>query len=177
MKKLLIASGLAALMLFGAAYVYAQGAPGPGPGHRGMGYHGSWGHGKDNPLTPEQKTKFQDLRRKFTQENAQLIGAMVAKRLELRSLWTDSKADSNTILQKEKEFTGLRDQMREKVVQMKLEACTFLTPEQISHLGQRWGKGRGRMMGDHPMRGPGSERGHGYGMGRGGMGPGHGVCY
>jgi Spy/CpxP family protein refolding chaperone len=175
MKKMIATLGLVALMLFGVTYVYAQG-PGFGPGHRGMHSQEFWGPGrpgKVSNLTPEQKTQFKELRRKFRQENAQLIGALVAKRLELQSLWTDPKADSNTLLQKEKELGGLQDQMREKVVQMKLEARKFLTPEQIANWKPGWGMGRGETMG-----GRGHMIGHGYRMGRGyGMGPGSGACY
>jgi Spy/CpxP family protein refolding chaperone len=163
MKKMIITLGLAVVMLLGVTYVYAQG-PGMGPGHRGM--QESWGPGKDYPLTPEQKTKLQELRRKFREENAKLIGAMVTKRLELQSLWTDPKADNKAILDKEKELRELQNQLRDKGIQMKLEARKFLTPEQIANFGPGCGMGpgygRGRMMGG------------GYGMGRGGMGPGSG---
>lgn len=165
MRKTIVALGLVAVMLLSVSYVYAQGA-GFGPGHREMRYQG-WGPGKENPLTPEQKTKFQELRRKFREENAQLIGAIVTKRLELQSLWTDPKADSNAILAKEKELRSLQNQMRDKVVQMKLEARKFLTPEQIANWKPGWGMGRGMMGG----------RGHMMGMDRGyRMGPG-GMCY
>jgi Spy/CpxP family protein refolding chaperone len=119
-------------------------------------------------LTSEQKAKFQELRRKFREENAKLIGSIVTKKLELRSLWTDPKADSKAILDKEKELRDLKNQLMDKAVQMRLEARKFLTPEQI----QNWKPGRGM--------GHGFGRGHmmggGYGMGQGGMGPGHG-CY
>lgn len=167
MKKTIVLLGLVALMVLGVTYVYAQG-PGMGPGHRGM--HESWSHGKDYPLTPEQKTKFQELRRKFREENAKLIGAMVTKRLELQSLWTDPKADSKAILDKERELRDLQNQLRDKAVQMRLEARKFLTPEQIQNWKPGWEKGRGHM------------KGGGYAMGRGGMGPGHGMgpgegCY
>jgi Spy/CpxP family protein refolding chaperone len=166
MKKMIITLGLAVVMLLGVTYVYAQG-PGMGPGHRGM--HESWGPGKDYPLTPEQKTKLQELRRKFREENAKLIGALVTKRLELQSLWTDPKADNKAILDKEKELRELQNQLRDKGIQMKLEARKFLTPEQIANFGPGCGMGpgygRGRMMGG------------GYGMGRGGMGPGSGCNY
>jgi Spy/CpxP family protein refolding chaperone len=161
MRKTIVALGLVAIMLLGVTYVYAQG-PGYGPRHRGM--HESWGPGKDDSLTPEQKTKFQDLRRKFREDNAKLIGAIVTKRLELQSLWTDPKADSKAILDKEKELRDLQNQLRDKAVQMRLEARKFLTPEQIQNWKPGWGKGGGHMMGG------------GRGMGRGGMGPGHG-CY
>ena len=163
---MIITLGLAVVMLLGVTYVYAQG-PGMGPGHRGM--HESWGPGKDYPLTPEQKTKLQELRRKFREENAKLIGALVTKRVELQSLWTDPKADNKAILDKEKELRELQNQLRDKGIQMKLEARKFLTPEQIANFGPGCGMGpgygRGRMMGG------------GYGMGRGGMGPGSGGNY
>jgi len=162
MKKTMTALGLVAVMLIGVTYVYAQG-PGFSPGHRGMHSQESWGPGKDYPLTPEQKTKFQELRRKFKEENAQLIGALVTKRLELQSLWTDPKADSKAILDKEKELRDLQNQMRDKVVQLKLEARKTLSPEQLAEFGTgcRMGPGFGR---GHMM-------GHGQGKGyRGGLG-------
>jgi Spy/CpxP family protein refolding chaperone len=165
MKKTIVLLGLVALMVLGVTYAYAQGR-GMGPGHKGM--HESWGPGKDSSLSPEQKTKFQELGRKFREENAKLIGAKVTKRLELQSLWADPKTDPKAILDKEKELRDLQNQLRDKGIQMKLEARKFLTPEQIANFGPGCGMGpgygRGRMMGG------------GYGMGRGGMGPGHG-CY
>jgi Spy/CpxP family protein refolding chaperone len=116
----------------------------------------SWSHGKGLNLTPEQKAKFQELRRKFIVENAQLIGALVAKRLELRSLWADPKADSKTILAKESDLRDLKNRMKDKVVQYKLEFRKSLTPEQIEKLGMMGGKHHGF---HH----------HGQGMGRPGM--------
>ena len=174
MKKMIVVLGLVAIMVLGVTYVYAQGQ-GMGPGHRGM--HESWGPGKDFSLTTEQKAKFQELRRKFRGENAKLTGAIVTKKLELQSLWTDPKADSKAILDKEKELRDLQNQMRDKAVQMRLEARKFLTPEQIENWKPGWGKGRG-----HMMAGDGHRMGGGYGMDRGGMGPGQGMgpgygCY
>jgi len=169
MRKMIVLLGLVAVMLLSVSYVYAQGygmGPGMGPGHRGM--HESWGPAKDYPLTPDQKAKFQELRRKFRDENAKLIGAMVTKRLELQSLWTDPKADPKAILDKERELRDLQNQMKDKAVQMRLEARKFLTPEQI----ENWKPGRGMGRGF----GRGQMMGGGYGMGPGGMGPGHG-CY
>jgi len=159
MRKTIVVLGLVALMVLGVTYVYAQG-PGMGPGHRGMGE--SWSHGKDSPLTSEQKTKFQELRRKFREENAKLIGAIVTKRVELQSLWTDPKADSKAILDKEKELRDLQNQMKDKAVQMRLEARKFLTPEQISGFGPGCGMGPG--FGRDHMKGQGMGMGRGYGM-------------
>jgi Spy/CpxP family protein refolding chaperone len=158
MKKMIITLGLAVVMLLGVTYAYAQG-PGMGPGHRGM--HESLGPGKDSPLSPEQKTKFQELRRTFREENAKLIGAMVTKRLELQSLWTNPKAESKAILDKEKELRDLQNQLRDKAIQMKLEARKFLTPEQIANFGPGCGMGPGFSGGHKKGYGPGAGRGYG----------------
>jgi Spy/CpxP family protein refolding chaperone len=163
MEKKIITLGLVALMLLvillGVTYVYAQGSgsgPGPGAGPR-WGEKHRWGSsepGKGLNLTPEQKASFREIRRKFIQENAQLIGALVAKRLELRSLWTDPKADSPAILAKEKELRDLQNQMRDKVIQAKLEARKILTPEQIGNW-KPWRMRHRGMMGHAPRRGCG----------------------
>jgi Spy/CpxP family protein refolding chaperone len=152
MKKAIMALGLVTVMFFGVSYAVAQ-EQGDPPRHGWMHGEKSWGQGKRLNLTPEQKAKFQELRRKFIGENAQLIGGLVAKRLELRSLWTDPKADSQAILAKEKELRDLQNRIRDKVIQYKLEARNSLTPEQIEKLGMMC---RRRF-------------GHGFGMGHSGM--------
>jgi Spy/CpxP family protein refolding chaperone len=164
MKKRVVILGLVAVMVLGVAYAFAQGpGSGPGPGHRP-----GWGQEKWSSLTPEQQTKFQELRQKLNDETAQLRGTMLTKRLELQSLWTNPKADPKAIVEKEKELRDLQNQIKDKAVQMRLEARKFLTPEQI----QNWKAGRGMGRGF----GGGHMMGHGPGMGRGGMGSGHG-CY
>ena len=168
MKKTLLALSLVTVLILGVTYVYAQG-PGFGPGHRGMASQESGGPGKWSSLTPEQKTKFQELRQKFNEETAQLRGSILTKRLELQSLWSNPKADSKAILDKEKELRTLQNQMKDKMVQYRLEARNFLTPEQITEFGQ--GRGMGHGFGRDRMMG------HGRGMGPGhGMGPGYGQC-
>ena len=62
-----------------------------------------------------------------------MFGAIVTKKLELQSLWTDPKADSKAILDKEKEMRDLQNQIKDKAVQMRLVARKFLTPEQIQN--------------------------------------------
>jgi Spy/CpxP family protein refolding chaperone len=173
MRKLMITVGLVAVMLFGAAYVYAQG---PGYGRTG------WGYGKWSTLTPEQQTKFQELRQKFNEETVQLRGNILTKRLELRSLWTNPKVDPKAIQEKEKELRSLQDQLRDKAVQFRLEVRKILTPEQLAQFGP--GSGRGLGFGRGYMMGYGYRMGHGYGWGPGygmgpryGMGPGYGACY
>ena len=128
MKRVVLALSLAGiLLLFGGRSFAQQSEP------KGMHHHESMASEKGYSVTPEQKAKFREMRRKFIGENAQLIGSLVAKKLELRSLWTDPKADPKAILDKERELRGLRDQMRDKVVQAMLEARKELTPEQIAH--------------------------------------------
>jgi Spy/CpxP family protein refolding chaperone len=157
MKKAMMALGLVVVMLLGVSYVFAQ-EQGDPPRHGWMHGEKSWDQGKRLNLTPEQKEKFQGLRRKFIGENAQLIGGLVAKRLELRSLWTDPKADSQAILAKEKELRDLQNRMRDKIIQYKLEARNSLTPEQIEKIGMMGWKGFGHGFG----------MGHGQGMGHSG---------
>jgi Spy/CpxP family protein refolding chaperone len=82
---------------------------------------------------------------------------MVTKRLELQSLWTDPKADPRTILDKERELRDLQNQLKDKGVQMRLEARKFLTSEQIENWKPGMGMGRGHRMGC----GPGMGRGYG----------------
>ena len=163
MKKVIAGLVLLSLAIFGVTYAFAQG-PGFGPGHRGTHPHESWGPGKASNLTPEQKTKFQELHRKVDGETAQLKGTILTKRLELQSLWSDPKADSKAIMDKEKELRNLQNQMKDKMVQFKLEARQFLTPEQIAESGPGGGMDKGRGMG------------HGGMMGGRGMHPGHGMC-
>jgi len=168
MRKTVVTIGLVAVMLLSVACAFAQGPGfGPGPG-AGPGAGQRWGGGpgwgpseqdKALNLTPEQKTKLNELRTKFRDENAQLIGTLVTKRIELRSLWSNPKADDKAIQDKEKELRDLKNQMRDKAVQMRLEARKILTPEQIS----KWGAGRGFGHG----AGPGSGGGFGHGFGRG----------
>jgi Spy/CpxP family protein refolding chaperone len=157
MRKTAVLLGLVVLLVLGVTYVYAQ-TPGSDPGHKGM--HECMGPGKEHSLTPEQKAKIQELCRNFRKENAKLIGAIVTKKLELESLWTDPKSDSKAILDKERELRDLRNQLKDKAVLMRLEVQKLLTPEQI----QNWRPGRG-MCGCHGMAGRGHMMGAGHEMG------------
>jgi Spy/CpxP family protein refolding chaperone len=163
MKKTMIALGLVALILFGVTYAYAQGR-GLGPGPKGGPCWESSNPGRWSTLTPEQRTKFQELRQRFNEETAQLRGAILTKRVELQSLWTNPKADPKAIMDKEKELRDLQNQMRDKVVQSKLEARKILSPEQIAEFGPGCGMGPG--FGRGSMMGYGHGKGHhgGWGM-------------
>jgi Spy/CpxP family protein refolding chaperone len=168
MRKTVVTIGLVAVMLLSVSFAFAQGpgsGPGPGAGPRWGGGSG-WGPSEQDKalnLTPEQKTKLNELRTKFKDENAQLIGTLVTKKIELQSLWSNPKAEDKAIQDKAKEVRDLQNQMREKAVQMRLEARKILTPEQIS----KWGAGRGFGHGAGPGSGGGFGHGFGGGFGRG----------
>ena len=166
MKKAMIALGLVVVVFLGVSHVYAQ-DPGAGLRHRWMQGQESWGLWKRLNLTPEQEAKFKELRRKFKGENAQLIGGLVTKRLELQSLWTDPKADSQAILAKEKEWRDLQNRLRDKIVQYILEARSSLTPEQIEKFGLMGGMGLGFGRGVQQHHGCGFHHHHRHGQGMG----------
>jgi Spy/CpxP family protein refolding chaperone len=174
MKRTMVILAAVAVLL-GVTYVYAQG-PGFGPGR---GYGAFWGSGRGAgvSLTPEQRTQFRELHKKFFDETAPLRESIFAKRQELRSLWTDPNAKPEDIAQKEKELRTLQDQMRDKVVQYKLDARKDLTPEQLSQFAPGQGRGfrRGYGRGGYGMGyGYRGDYGRGYGYR---MGPGRGPCY
>lgn len=161
MKKSIIILGLIAMLLVGVTYVYAKGQ-GFGPGHKPTHPQEFWGACGISNLTPDQKAKFQELRQKLNEETAPLQGALLTKRLELRSLWINPKADSKAIMDKEKELRNLQNQMRDKAVQNMLEARKILTPEQLAEFGSGcrmgFGFGHGHMMGYGHMMGDGHWR-------------------
>jgi Spy/CpxP family protein refolding chaperone len=163
MKKKAIVLGIVGMMLLGVTYAFAQGpGPGPGPGMMAWRYH------KGITLTPDQRTTLQELRRKFNTETAQLRGSILAKRLELQGLWSDPKSDPKSILERSRELRGLQDQLKDKAMQMRIEARGILTPEQLAQVAQFRRRGHG--FGPGGKMGPGAMRGFGPEAGRfGGM--------
>jgi periplasmic protein CpxP/Spy len=155
MKKTLIALGLVVAMLLGITYVYA-GGPGFGPGHGPGTCAGAWGASN---LTPEQETKLQELRQNHYNEVAPFRNKMFSLRQEIRTLWSDPTADPKVIQGKTTEMRDLRDQMQDKMVQLRLDARALLTPDQIQASGADCGQGCGPGGGAGPGHGPGRGRG------------------
>jgi len=147
MKKTVIALGLAVVVVLAGTYVYA-GGPGFGSGKGSWNCAGGWGAAN---LTLEQQTKMQGLRQQHHDEVAPLRDKMVSLRQELRTLWSDPKADPTAIQPKTKEMNDLRDQMQDKRLHLRLESRNLLTPDQIQAMGVGCGMGSGR--------GPGHGRG------------------
>jgi Spy/CpxP family protein refolding chaperone len=114
-------------------------------------------------LTPEQNQKMQAMRESFFKETIPLRNDLMAKQLELRTLWSQTTPDQEKILAKQREINTLRGQMQEKMTKHRLEMRQILTPEQQAKL-QNFRGGLGMMEPGYGMRGGG----HGFGMGPGG---------
>ncbi len=159
MKRVVIVLGVVFVMVLSSLYAFAYG-PGFGP-RRGGGYCWELNEpGKAGVLTPEQRTRFQELRQRFLEETAKLREDLFNKRTELQSLWSNPKTDPKTLLDKERELRDLQNQVRDKALQFKLEARQYLTPEQIAEfgacgrLGFGFGGGKMKGYGKGPGRGP-----------------------
>jgi len=146
--------------------------PGSGPGSSegfqpgyGPRFHGRFGEGKFLGLSKEQIDKMQALRDRFYNETRDLRYDMAQKQLEMRKLFMDPKTDDATLLAKQKEMSGLRQKLADKMAQMMIEGRKILTPEQLQKL-DRAGMGLGGMMGGGMM---GGQMGGGM-MGHGGFG-------
>ena len=85
-------------------------------------------------LTDQQLAKMKELRNRFRADTRDLRYDLKIKRVEMRKLFTDPKTDDETLLAKQKEISGLRQQLSEKKAQMKIEWRKILTPEQIAKL-------------------------------------------
>jgi len=119
------------ILLTSGAYAAVSGAGGPGknnpPCHA---YH----HCRLN-LSPEQESKLKALKDKFWKETVFLRNQMQVKRLELRTLWTVPTPEKDKIIAKQKELGELFNQLQGKVTDYRLEARSYLTPEQAAQAG------------------------------------------
>jgi len=162
-KNAVTTIGIVLAVVLVGGWAFAHG-PWGSKGHRDPGY----GHGYSySDLSPEQREKLQAQEQKFYQDTAQLRRELYQKRLELRSLWIDPKADPEKIKAKQREVFELQRQFQDKALEHRL-AIRDLIPEEF--LGQDpCGHGYGMGYGDH--HGRGHMRGHGPGH-RGGYGGG-----
>jgi len=85
-------------------------------------------------LTDQQLAKMKELRNRFHADTRDLRYDLKIKRVEMSKLFTDPKTDDETLLAKQKEISGLRQQLSEKKALMKIEWRKILTPEQIAKL-------------------------------------------
>jgi Spy/CpxP family protein refolding chaperone len=130
----------ALLLMTGSVYAIGPGEGGPKEGFKAP-------HHNLLNLTPDQITKFQALRDNFRKETVFLRNDIKVKRLELRTLWTVPNPEKGKIVAKQKELNDLKTQLQMKVIDFRLEARSYLTPDQAAQVGM-WGP---EMM--HMMRG------------------------
>jgi Spy/CpxP family protein refolding chaperone len=133
-----------------------SGPEGPQPGY-GPWSRGRFGGGAYLGLSREQIDKMQELRDRFYNETRDLRYEMAQKRLEMQKLFTNPKTDDATLLAKQKEMSGLRQKLQDKMAQMMIEGRKILTPEQLQKLdrtGMGFGTGFGMLGG--PMMGRGA---------------------
>jgi Spy/CpxP family protein refolding chaperone len=151
---------------------------------RGMGGWGGWcgmGPNAFNPswipnLTQEQSGKLAELQRKHIEETAQLRTSLAVKGIELDQLLDQSHPDTEAMLAKQKELSGLQSQLQEKCLRRQVKMRSLLTDEQRAELMNRFDRddqfGPGWMGG-----GPWQRQGFGRGRGYGGGGCGYGPCW
>ncbi len=99
-------------------------------------------------LTPDQITKIQSIREKYLKDITPLQQQLLAKKLELRSLWFSQNPDQAKISTLQKEILNLNAKVQEKATNASLEMRKVLTPEQQAQLttyGYGLGYGKGKM--------------------------------
>jgi Spy/CpxP family protein refolding chaperone len=151
------------------------GSADPSVGGPGGGLGGPMGLAANLNLSKEQMDKMWQMREKFRNDTQKLRYELFQKRLEMKTIFSDPKADDATIVAKQKELSALRQNMTDKMVEFRLAQRKILTPEQLKKLsetqagpgfdrmGMGYGSRHGRGYGDC---GPGWGRGPGYGPGR-----------
>ncbi len=104
-----------------------------------------WGDFLD--LTPEQKSKLEEFRKKRQEDRKESMENMQAVRKELRELMRDAEANEKKILGIYDQLEKLRSNRFKKFVQHRKEIKKILTPEQWEKLEKHkkrmaWRRGR-----------------------------------
>lgn len=142
---------LIAIVMFSVALFAEVASAGPG---RHMGYGYGYGVPPVANLTPEQATKLQAIQQRHLKDVAPLQQQLLAKKLELRSMWLSPNPDQAKINALQRDILNLQSRIQEKTTNARLEMRRVLTPEQQSQLafygyGPGYGKGK---MGGHMGR-------------------------
>ena len=146
-KHTLTVIGIVVAIVIVIGWAFAHGPRGDkGYGDRRYGYADPYAN-----LSPEQREKLQAQEQKFYEDTAELRRELSQKRLDLRSLWIDPKADPQKIKVRQREVFELQRRIQEKAMEHKL-AIRELLPEEGIGRGP-WGSGMG--YGPHHRRGYG----------------------
>lgn len=81
-------------------------------------------------LTEDQKTRIKAIRQAQMTNIKPLQEQMASKRGGLKQLWLQSNPDRETILAKQREIRGIRDQIEDQAIAFRLDVFNVLTPEQ-----------------------------------------------
>lgn len=101
-----------------------------GPWYVGCLGYGGFGIPNIPNLTPEQATKIQCIRENYLKDIIPLRQQLVAKKLELRSLWLSQNPDQAKINALQKEIPNLNAKIQEKST----NASLITQPEWLSQL-------------------------------------------
>lgn len=158
-KNTLIVVGAIAAIVLGGSWAFADGPRGT----RGHGYHGcGYGYPYSN-VTPEQREKVGVQEEKFYRDTAEIRRELYQKRLALRELWVDPKADPEKIRVKQREVVELEGWLQDMAFDHRM-ALQDLVPEEEVCPGFR-GFGHGKRCGPHHGKGygwsPGPDAGGG----------------
>ena len=85
-------------------------------------------------LTPEQSAKLKELREQHDKDTLPLRNELIAKRAELRNLWSQGNPDEAAIKAKQQEINDLRNKLQDSMTEYRLEVGKILTPEQQAQL-------------------------------------------
>ena len=158
-KHTLTVIGIVVAIVLVIGWAFAHGPrDGKGYGDRRYGYTDPYAN-----LSPEQKEKLQAQEQKFYEDTAELRRELSQKRLDLRSLWIDPKADPQKIKARQREVFELQRRIQEKAMEHKLAIRELLPEEGIGRGPWGSGMGYGPHHGRGHMWGPGPGRGYGGG--------------
>ena len=105
-------------------------------------------------LTAEQSSKIQASQQAYLKEITPLQQELVAKGMELRSLWASPNPDQAVITAKQKEIFDLRSKLQEKAYNLGLEMQKVVPAEQRGTFGPGPGFGPRAGFGPGPGFGP-----------------------
>jgi len=111
---------------------------------------------KELNLADEQVSSLKGLREAFMRDTLEWRNDLAIKRLDLQDLLRQPQADTNQVLNRQREVSDLESKIQERMVLFQLDIRKVLTPEQIKLLPPGWGFsgfGRQRMM-HGPGHGP-----------------------
>ena len=149
-KSIIVAS---VILLIGGTIAFAQGGwggrgydgdtKGPGYGCPGRGDCPGWGNRAGvSDLTDEEAAQIDAAREKFFAETKDLRTQMRNLRTDLRDEMTKEAPDEATVLELQKELSGIKADFDQKRVQHRLE-MRKIAPEKFQERGFGRGYGRG----------------------------------